>query len=211
MLALASLVTAGPATADGAGYYVKPYIGPSFVDDTDFGQRGIAAAGADGSGSFDTGWLAGLGFGYRYGNGWVAEVAWEYRSNDNDRVRFDDGTTFDGGDFASNTLYLNGYYQFDVGNPGLRPYVGAGIGWVEEIDLDLEAAGVETSYSSDGDLAWQVMAGLEYDLNERWSMQGELRYNRVSGVDLDEEAGNGRIEDADVDAWLLGLGVTYAF
>lgn len=209
VLAVSTLVTA-PALADG-NYYIKPHLGISIVQDNDFDQAGVAAAGAGGDGSYDNGFATGLAFGYRYGNGWSAELDWEYRRNDNDGVAFADGTRFDDGDIASNIFYLNGYYTFEEGFGRLRPYVGAGLGWVQEIDLDLESGGVETSYSGDGDIAWQLMVGAEADIADNWRMQGELRYGRVAGVDLDAESGAGRIRDLDYDTWTIGLGVIYDF
>lgn len=207
----AALVLAGPAQAGEGNLFIKPYVGLSFLQDNDFGQSGVAGAGASGSGSYDTGWLAGAGFGYRYGGGWMAELAWEYRSNGNDQVSFSDGTRFTEGDLASNIIYLNGYRVFGAGERSLRPYVGAGLGWVQEIDLDLEAGGTETSLSGDGDIAWQIMAGLETNLAERWRLQGELRYNLVSGIDLEQEGGNARVSDLDYEAWLLTVGAAYDF
>jgi opacity protein-like surface antigen len=192
-------------------YYVKAHAGISLVQDNDFGQSGVAGAGASGDGSYDTGFATGLAVGYRYGNGFSAELDWEYRRNDNDAVVFSDGTRFDDGDIASNTFYLNGYYAFDKTFGKVRPYIGAGVGWIQEIDLDLESGGTETSYSSDGDVAWQLMVGAETELSANWRLQGELRYTQVAGVDLDEEGGPGRIKDLDYDAWSIGVGVVYDF
>jgi opacity protein-like surface antigen len=208
---LALLGAGGAGAGAGANFYLKPHAGISMVQDNDFGQSGVAAAGATGDGAYDTGWAAGLGFGYRYGNGWSAEIDWEYRTNDNDSIAFSDATRFGDGNLASNILYLNGYYTFEPGNASWRPFVGAGLGWVQEIDLDLESGGSETSYSGDGDIAWQLMAGVETDLAEDWRLQGELRYSRVSGVDLDEEGGSGRISDLDYEAWTIGVAVVYDF
>jgi outer membrane autotransporter protein len=209
-ICLFTLVSASPAAASG-NFYLKPHIGISMVEDTGFDQTGVVAPGAGGDGEYDDGWNAGLGFGYRYGNGWSAEIDWEYRTNDNDSVTFTDGTKFTDGDLASNIFYLNGYYTFEVENKNFRPYVGAGLGWVEEIDLDLETGGVETSYSGDGDIAWQLMAGLETDIADSWRLQGELRYTRISNVDLDQEGGAGAIDGLDYDAWTIGIGVVYDF
>jgi opacity protein-like surface antigen len=207
---LAGLAWVAPATADG-NFYLRPHVGLSMLQDNDFRQSGVAAAGAKGDGEYDTGWVAGLGFGYRYGNGWSAEIDWEYRTNDNDSVNFSDGTNFDDGDIASNIFYLNGYYTFDLPGRGFRPFVGAGVGWVQEIDLDLESGGRERSYSGDGDFAWQIMAGLEADLADSWRLQGELRYTQLAGVDLDAEGGAGRITGLDYDAWSVGIGLVYDF
>jgi opacity protein-like surface antigen len=204
--ALLATVGAWPAGADG-NFYLKPHLGVGLVQDNDFDRGGGAFPGADGDGQYDSGWAAGLGLGYRYANGWSAEIDWEYRTNDVDKVRFPGRPSIDDGDLASSIVYLNGYYS--LGSPGarFRPYVGAGLGWVQEIDLDLGS----TSYSSDGDIAWQLMGGVETALAAGWRMQGELRYSRVAGVDLDREGGRGRLTDLDYEAWTLGVGVIYDF
>jgi outer membrane protein len=206
----ACLLLSAPAWAQG-NYYLRPHIGVSVVQDNDFDQTGVATPGAGGDGSYDSGFAAGLAFGYRYGNGFSAELDWEYRSNGNDAIALSDGTSFREGDIASNIFYLNIYYTFDQSFGKLRPYVGAGIGWVQEIDLDLESGGVETSYSGDGDIAWQLMVGAETEVARNWRLQGELRYTRVAGVDLEQEGGAGRITDLDYDAWTIGFGITYDF
>lgn len=206
----ACLLLSAPAWTQG-NYYLRPHIGLSIVQGNDFDQTGVATPGATGDGSYDSGFATGLAFGYRYGNGFSAELDWEYRNNGNDAVVFSDGTSFSDGDIASNIFYLNGYYTFDQYFGKLRPYVGAGIGWVQEIDLDLESGGVETSYSADGDIAWQLMVGAETEVARNWRVQGELRYTRVAGVDLEQEGGPGRVTDLDYDAWTIGLGVTYDF
>lgn len=208
-LALATLL-ATPAFAEG-NYYIKPHLGLSTVQDNDLAQAGVATPGAEGDGSYDTGFATGVAFGYRYGNGWSAEIDWEYRSNDNDEVSFTDGTRFDDGDIASNVFYVNGYYTFEEAFGRLRPYVGAGLGWVQEIDLDLESGGIETSYSGDGDIAWQLMVGAEADIAENWRIQGGLRYGRITGVDLAAENGAGKIKDLDYETWTVGVGVVYDF
>lgn len=208
-LALSTLL-ATPALAEG-NYYIKPHLGLSIVQDNDLAQTGVAAPGAEGDGSYDTGFAAGLAFGYRYGNGWSAEIDWEYRSNDNDEVSFTDGTRFDNGDIASNVFYLNGYYTFEEAVGRLRPYVGAGLGWVQEIDLDLESGGIETSYSGDGDIVWQLMVGAEADIARNWRLQGGLRYGRITGVDLDAENGAGKIKNLDYETWTVAVGVVYDF
>jgi opacity protein-like surface antigen len=209
-LVIACLISSGPLWAQG-NYYLKPHAGFSMAQDNDFGQNGVAGAGATGDGSYDGGFATGLAFGYRYGNGFSAEIDWEYRRNDIDSVVFSDGTRFSKGDLASNIVSLNVYYTFAEAFGKVRPFIGAGIGWVEEVDLDLESGGVENSYSSDGDIAWRLMAGLETPLAQNWRLQGEVRYTRVAGVDLEQESGTGRITDLDYDTWTVGIGVIYDF
>lgn len=200
------------ARADG-NWYLKPTVGAAFLSSSSFSQSGVAEEGASGSGEFDSGYFAGIGVGYRYGNGWSAEVTWEFRTNDIDQVIFSDGTRFTEGNYASNIFYLNGFYTFGaMEDRRWRPYLGAGLGYVQEIDIDLETAGVENSYSGDGELAFQAMGGVEYELSDRWRLQGEARYVTVSGNDLEfEGAGAGIINDIDYDGWTLGLNVLFDF
>lgn len=203
-LVSACLLSSTALLAQG-NYYLKPHAALSIVQDNDPAQ-----GSTKGNSSYDNGFATGVAFGYRYGNGFSSEIDWEYRRNDNDSVAF--GTDkYEEGDIASNTLYLNGYYTFAEAFGKVRPYVGAGVGWIQEIDLDLERSGSETSYSSDGDIAWQLMAGLETPLDKNWRLQGEMRYTRVAGVDLEQEGGSDRITDLDYDAWAVGVGVIYDF
>lgn len=191
-----------------SGWYVKPYTGYSSLSDTS-GDR-LDAVSQPVDVDLSGGFLAGLGVGYQYCNNWAAEIAWEYRSNDSE-TSYADGTRFDDGNYASNIFYLNGYYLFEPrGN--WQPYLGAGIGWVQEIDIDLEGLGPEQSFSGDGDVALQFMGGVHYKFSDRWLINGELRYSRISGVDLEAEAGAvGSIEDLDYDPLSISIGLTYRF
>jgi hypothetical protein len=53
------------------------------------------------------------------------------------------------------------------------------------------------------------MAGVETNLARDWRLQGELRYSRVSGIDLDKEGGGGKIRDLDYDTWSVNLELVY--
>jgi hypothetical protein len=99
--------------------------------------------------------------------------------------------------------------QFRHQDKRFRPFVGAGVGWAQELDLYLESGCSERSYFGDGDIAWQVMAGVETNLAGGWRLQGELRHSRVSGIDLDEEGGAGKIRGLDYDTWSVNLGLVY--
>lgn len=209
MLVLGLALAAPVVRADEAGWYLKPYGGLSQLSDTKGDRVDGTAQWADVS--VDPGFLAGLGFGYRYNARWAAEVAWEYRTNDSE-TRLADGTVFDDGNYASNVFFLNGYYYLSPRGKW-QPYLGAGLGWVQEIDIDLEGAGPEQSFAGDGDVMLQVFAGVDYAFNDRLSMNLELRYARLSGVDLDAESGpaGGSIEDLDYDPVSLAAGITYRF
>jgi opacity protein-like surface antigen len=212
--AILALSTAAPELRADGNWYLKPTVGAAFLSSSSFNQSGVAEPGATGTGDFDSGYFAGIGFGYRFDNGWSTDLTWEFRTNDLNEVSFSDGTRFTEGNYASNIFYLNGYYTFGTDQDRRwRPYLGAGLGYVQEIDIDLETGGVENSYSGDGELAYQVMGGIEYDLSDRWRLQGEARYVSVSGVDLDfEGAGTAAaITGIDYDGWTLGLNAVFDF
>jgi opacity protein-like surface antigen len=208
---LTSPLAAVSAEARDGNWYLKPSIGYTTLGSSNFDSTGFPADDGTGRGEFDSGYMAGIAFGYRYGNGWTTEVAWEFRNNDVDQVSFSDGSVFTDGDYASNTIYLNGYYTFNR-EADWRPYVGAGIGYLQEIDIDINAPGANTSFSGDGEVALQAMAGVEFDLGERWRLQGEARYVTASGIDLDVEGPGGqRITDIDYDGFILGVNLAYDF
>ena len=157
----------------------------------------------------DTGFNAGFSIGYQYTPYLAAELAWEYRSNDSE-VTLPDNERFTSGNYASNIFHVNSIYSFSPGKR-LNPYVGAGISWVQEIDIDLEKNGSEQSFSADGDLGYQLFAGLDYQINSLWSLNSEIRYGHISNIDLKGENVTGTIEDIDYKPITIQFGVKYKF
>ncbi len=201
-------------TSDGAssdGWYARTWGGYSALSDTD---GSILDYGFEGSEdridvSTEGGFTAGAGIGYRYGPRIGVEVAWEYRTNDSETV-LAAGPQFPDGNYASNTFFLNGFYYLNRRGPW-EPYLGAGLAWVQEVDIDLEDAGAEQSFSGDGDVGIQVFVGTNYRLSEHWSAHGELRYGSISGIDLEGENVGGVIRDFDYKPVTAQLGLSYNF
>ncbi len=208
-LSSALMIQTSYAKSDDSFWYLKPTVGISQMSD----QKGqtINLGSVDGQAdiSLDSGFTPGMAVGFNYGNGWAAEFAWEYRSNDSETT-LADGSLFPDGNYASNVFFLNGYYHFDaIGQ--WRPYLGAGLMFSQEIDIDLEVDGVELSYTGDGDTGFQVMAGITYAINDAWSINGELRYGSFSSVDLSGEGVMGQINDLDYAPLTFGMGLQYNF
>ena len=196
--------------AQEAGWYLRAHGGLSELDDTSGNTVGLGIPDGKADVTVDNGFFAGAAAGYRYGPNWSVEVAWEYRSNDSE-TRLPDGTRFSDGNYASNTLFLNGMYHF-ASSGKWDPYLGAGIGWQQEIDLDLEGLGPELSYSGDGGVGFQLFGGVNYHLTERWALNGELRYGSFDDVDLEGESGApGEIESLDYSQLSAQLGVIFKF
>jgi len=80
------------------------------------------------------------------------------------------------GNYASTGLALNGFYSFNAfGSDKVRTYIGAGLAWLTEVDIDFEQGGNELSYSGDG-FGVQLLAGARYE----WASDGSSM--RVCGT-----------------------------
>ena len=195
------------------GPYMRANLGGSFLSDATENTQNIGASHITGQAALNmkTGFVAGLGLGYQTTHSWGIELAWEYRTNDSETV-LSNGEIYDGGNFASNFFFINGLYTLNDWSTRIKPYVGAGIAWVQEVDIDLESNGQELSYSGGGDIGWQVFTGVDYRLSSQWVLQAEVRYQSITGVDLDAEASNtGSFIDVDYHPATLQAAVKYNF
>ena len=211
LLTAASLLVLSSTTiAAEDTWFVRPYVGLSQMSDLSSDFSDIDGLSGDADVELSSGFTAGLGVGYRYTDNFAVELGWEYRSNDSE-VSLADTSEFDDGNYASNIFYLNGHYLFDK-NGKWQPYAGAGLTWAEEIDIDLERQGSEElSYSGDGDMGYQVFAGVNYDLNESWKLQSELRYGSITDIDLDGEGDAGEFDSIDYETTTIQVGLVFDF
>lgn len=217
---LASTALAGaaaqaqPGTPDGdgaRGWFARAWGGYSHLADTAGRIDSIDLLQVIDSVDVSTsaGFTAGAGVGFRYGPHVAVELAWEYRSNDTE-TDFGTGLAFDGGNYASNIFFLNGFYHF-ASRGRWDPYVGAGLAFVQEVDIDLEGNGPEQSFSGDGETGFQVFAGANYHLTAHWRAHGELRYGRFGDIDLDGENVAGTIRGFDYEPLTVQVGLSYRF
>ena len=116
------------------------------------------------------------------------------------------------GNIASNVFFVNAYYPL-YQQRSWRIYLGAGVGWVQELDIDLEEGSLERSYSGDGDLAYQLIGQVEYQLSSGVSVAGELRWSDVGSPSLDGEEGGalGIVDNFDYTPVSFGLSLQYRF
>lgn len=215
-VALAAVFCLGVHGTAGAedDWYVRATGGLSWLaddDSNDFNDAG-GAQGADAS--FDTGWIGGLSLGRWFGERWRADAEWAYRSNDNDRIKLDDGRVADDGNYASTTLALNGYYHFaDASTVGSwSPYVGAGLAWVNEIDIDLEGRDFDGRYEDleDDGFGVQLIGGVSYKQSRRLRWEAELRWLYFGEADLDT-GDEVKLESLDYNPLTLSIGLSYGF
>jgi opacity protein-like surface antigen len=189
ILGLLGSVLPGIVLAGYEGWSTRPYLGLSQMGDISGDTQAIGTANGKADIGLSGGFTSGLGVAYRYNDRISAEFAWEYRTNDSE-VTLADGTRYKDGNYASNIFFVNGFHHLTK-VAGWEPYVGGGLSWIQEIDIDLETAGTELSYSGSGDIGWQVFAGAAREISEQWSVSGEVRYGSITGIDLDQEGGSG--------------------
>ena len=164
-----------------------------------------------GDASLSSGLLAGAAVGRAFSRNFRVEAEFVYQSVDHDGVRLDGGGSLPSGNFASTALALNGLYSFNLfGREEVRSYVGLGVAWLTEVDIDFEQGGQEISYSGDG-FGVQLLAGARYEIGERWFLDAGLRYLSAGEVTMDGEgAATGRVR-ADYEPWSATLRIGWKF
>ncbi len=208
------LTTAGMArlvfadTVDYQGPFVKLQGGLNFTLDTDF-DGNSSGTFPSGDASLAAGGLVGLAGGYRFNRNFAADLEYVYRSNDIDSIEGDGGVRVaDGGDLASVAIMANGQYYFDIAETW-SPYIGLGVGFLQEIDSDVELVGISDQKDLEDQLfAWQAILGAEVPLDERWRLYGEGRFMSAPGPNLGN--GNGSYS-VDYNNLSLVFGIGYQF
>lgn len=205
-LPLLSVIVLGLGTpavvhAQDGSFYAKAFGGASTLQDNDFTLNG-----ANVPVSFDTGFVAGAAFGYDYGAVPLrAELEFSYRTGDAGGLP---AGVESGGDLASTSVMLNGYYMFETATR-LSPYVGLGLGYATEIDFDLDTPGGTSQFSDESNLAYQVMLGAEYPVSDRWALYGELRYFSAGDVTLPGVAGTSLRTSYDTFDVIIGASLSF--
>lgn len=195
--------------SDSDKWFLRPYVGLSLMSDLDATASNVDNTSGTARVSLDNGYTGGLGVGYRLNERFAVELAWEYRSNDSE-INIADQTSLTNGNYASNIFFLNGHYHFGK-HGNWQPYVGAGLSWIQEIDIDFERNGTESSLSADGDVGYQLFTGVNYALAPAWQLQTELRYGSISGIDLVEEGGSARLSGLDYEPVTVQAGLVFQF
>ena len=100
------------------------------------------------------------------------------------------------------SVMANAYFDYLTCTPW-TPYVGAGIGSAYLKADDGEQA--KSVYN----LAWQVMAGLTYDINSHWTLDAGYRYADLGRIR--KNSGEGHVAKLTARDHEILLGVRYTF
>lgn len=177
--AVASIALAG--TADAAhfkGWYIGLEAGANWIDDADsvvsidLGEPPPATT--SGTVEFDTGWAVFATAGYAFDSNWRIEGELGYRANE---------TTSGTAEVNEWSFMLNALYDFEL-SPSMTFSLGAGAGY-DHATLELPA-GLE---DSQGNFAYQGIAGLNYALSKRLDLTLTYRYLVVDDPEFDFTAG----------------------
>lgn len=210
LAALALTPSAADAASGDAHWYATGTLGAAFSSGQTLDYSGPAGRDSA-SASFDPGLLVGGAVGYAFSPSWRVEGEFIYQSVEHDGADFAGVGPLPSGNYASTGVAVNGLYSFNAfGSDKVRTYVGAGLAWLTEVDIDFEQGGNELSYSGDG-FGVQFLAGARYEVGERWFVDAGVRYLAAGEIELDGEgAAEGRIK-ADYEPWAATLSVGWRF
>jgi len=118
------------------------------------------------------------------------------------------GTAHSSGDLTAFSLMANVWYDFDLGTP-VVPFIGAGIGTAKlDLSYDARVTFPSTTTSTHGDasdwvFAWQLGAGLGYELGNGMTLSAQYRYFATG----DASVRDGQSVDVKANEVLIGLNI----
>ncbi len=184
---------------------------------------------------FDTGYTVSAAIGRRFANGLRGELELAYQSNDIDThnnvraagIPLDNedvgvllsgapqqgatvGEIVDDGQGGVDTTFLmaNLYYDFTAYG-AFTPYIGAGVG-AGFVNVDYSPSGVGIVDDEDTVIAYQLIAGGAYALNDRLSLFGQYRYRATEDVETDVDLFDATL-DIENRASVIEAGLRYNF
>lgn len=189
------------------GWYGQASGGWLGLQDDDFSQ-----SGTNGKVEYDDGYTLSLAGGYRFGNGFRAEVEGGYGHSSFDKIQANGTSASVNGDINLWSLYAAGYYDFNLGNmtssnlPTFTPYIGAGVGVVHsDVDNTTVTVGSSTFTSSGGNddnFSAFGEVGVSFPVADRLELVPSVRYTWINNGE------NGFDDDA---AWTAKVGLRYSF
>ena len=104
-------------------------------------------------------------------------------------------------------MMVNGLYDFDMQNSKYTPYVGAGIGAAHVRYSDYAAGGSTALDDKDTVFAYQLLAGVEYKMDNGASLTADYKYLSAPNIELTPVLGGALDTDTDYEShtFLVGL------
>ena len=209
-LAAAALVAAlfipGSAQAyPKQGWYIGAGAGVNFLQDND------AKIGATTNRiEADPGLLLDGSVGFGFENQFRPEFEIAYRRNTVDKVS-GAGAGTPTGNFDSVAFMGNLFYDFQT-QSGVTPYLGAGIGGVFiGANNAGRVFGGNLFNNQPFEFAYQGIAGLSYELSERWDLTADYRYFATVDPEYKTAVGGFKTNEAEYRNHTFLLGLRYVF
>jgi outer membrane autotransporter protein len=196
------------------GAYFGTYAGGVDANGATTSRR-LRNLDVDGNG---TGWMVGVEFGYKWatpvGLNLAAELELYYLNQD---MAGSDGSERYRSSLHAFGAMANGIVQIDfeslLGEDAgwitrIKPYFGAGVGfgYGYQNQVAYKRAGErerELGNAGSSSFGYQLLAGVEVEMAENFSVYGEYRYLNLY------DFGAGEIEGVDFSAWVLGVRFQY--
>lgn len=186
MMCIIGMGVIAPATsfADTVGPYVSAMGGVNWVAKQDLTQNDLDFVEMQYNQPLHSGYATGLAVGWGFPIGLRPELEVAYRRNTLDQFNhrvYEGGGSIEGkGEEEASSIMANLWYDFsNLPEPLSRftPYVGGGLGYAVLTISGLEAGGVQFGGTHrDTVPAYQLGAGVGYELTEHWSMSLDYRY-----------------------------------
>jgi opacity protein-like surface antigen len=182
----------GYAPPPGGSWYVSVFGGWSMGDEIEADFLGSQNVGWNLDADLDDGFTAGLAVGTQFGE-WLRgeiEVSGNWHSADGTLASTASTPEIDdvSGDVDALFLLANLWVEVPLGAGPFRPYAGGGVG-IGRLDVDLDAA-TSTGTASvvnddDWAFAWQLGAGVAFDVSSNLAIDLGYRFKRIETVDLE--------------------------
>jgi len=128
--------------------------------------------------TFDGGYQGDLGFGYRYHPNLRTELAVGYLYNTMSSSRESNGINTLSQGYSQTVSYMfNNYYDFNDWQTAAVPYLGVGIGYLEnKMPYNQSYGAVSYTMTKEQYIGYQGIAGLNYKLPSGFSLLLDYRY-----------------------------------
>ncbi|WP_281556035.1 porin family protein [Thalassomonas sp. RHCl1] len=221
------------------GVFINVALGHSSFEGKNAVQRGTNQANTPVDGyAVDNGNVFGLGLGYRFGNGFAVQI--EYRTRefetDNRPLSANPDGLFAGNTFQTlatadtESLMINGIYEFTPGSGKLKPYIKAGVGLARHdvhAELDIQPFFATFDFSSltacpgealfcypdkkSDEFAWSVGAGISYLLTESMALGIDYQYIDMNSAETAVDPLGDQVIFPEITAHEITANFSYTF
>ncbi len=204
-IAASAMLAAGaflalPVADAAAQWYVEGQGGINIPADSD-----LDGTGFDVDAEIDPGFVGLVTIGHDYDGIFRVGGEFGYRDGDVDKV----GGVSASGDVDVLSAMLNVFLDFDIGQPGLKPFIGAGLGAARISADGVNPVNGLAMNDDDTGLAGQLMAGVAYRVADNLDLTGTYNLFYVPSVEFG--LSNGTDVDSDYLSHSILIGLRYTF